>query len=330
MRGEKERRMQAIRIERNGGPESLSFTQVPEPAPLKGQALVAIEFAGVNFIDVYQRTGLYPVATPYTPGLEAAGTIIGVGPESGEFRVGDRVAYQGVLGAYAERAVVPLDKLVRLPASVTTREAAALMLQGITAHYLATSTYPLKAADSCLVHAAAGGVGLLLCQIAKLRGARVIGTVSTEEKAQLARQAGADHVVLYMSQDFAVESKRLTGNRGVNVVYDSVGQNTFDRSLDSLAPRGLLVLFGQSSGPVAPFDPQRLNQKGSLYLTRPALAHYVSSRDELLARASQLFDWVSTGRLSVRIDRELPLAEAAEAHGLLESRKTSGKILLKP
>ena len=303
---------------------------MPELGPVKGQALVAIEFAGVNFIDVYQRTGLYPVATPCTPGLEAAGTIVGIGADSGEFRVGDRVAYQGVLGAYAERAVVPVDKLVRLPASVSTRDAAALMLQGITAHYLATSTYPLKATDTCLVHAAAGGVGLLLCQIAKQRGARVIGTVSTEEKAELVRQAGADHVILYTREDFAAESKRLTGNRGLNVVYDSVGHSTFDRSLDSLAPRGMLVLFGQSSGPVAPFDPQRLNQKGSLYLTRPALAHYVSSRDELLARTSQLFDWLSAGRLAVRIDRELPLAEAADAHRLLESRKTSGKVLLKP
>ena len=232
-------------------------------------------------------------------------------------------------GAYAERAVVPADRLVRLPEGVPTRTAAALMLQGLTAHYLATSTYVLKSGDTALVHAAAGGVGLLLCQIAKVRGARVIGTVSTEEKAKLARGAGADHVILYTQQDFAAKTKELTQNRGVDVVYDSVGRTTFDHSLDCLAPRGLLALFGQSSGPVAPFNPQLLNQKGSLYLTRPTLAHYVATRAELLRRADELFGWLRDGKLAVRIDREIALKDTAEAHRALESRETTGKVILK-
>jgi len=234
-----------------------------------------------------------------------------------------------VQGAYAERAVVPADRLVRLPEGVPTRTAAALMLQGLTAHYLATSTYVLKSGDTALVHAAAGGVGLLLCQIAKVRGARVIGTVSTEEKAKLARGAGADHVILYTQQDFAAKTKELTQNRGVDVVYDSVGRTTFDHSLDCLAPRGLLALFGQSSGPVAPVNPQLLNQKGSLYLTRPTLAHYVATRAELLRRADELFGWLRDGKLAVRIDREIALKDTAEAHRALESRETTGKVILK-
>jgi NADPH2:quinone reductase len=246
-----------------------------------------------------------------------------------DFREGDRVAYQGVQGAYAERAVVPADRLVKLPDAVTTRIAAALMLQGLTAHYLSTSTYALKSGDTALVHAAAGGVGLLLCQIAKLRGARVIGTVSTEEKAKLARGAGADHVILYTKEDFVAETKRVTDNRGVNVVYDSVGRTTFDGSLNSLRPRGLLALFGQSSGPVPPLSPQVLNQKGSLYLTRPTLAHYAATREELLSRTTELFGWLRDGKLSVRIDREVPLKDVAEAHRALESRETTGKVLLK-
>jgi NADPH2:quinone reductase len=321
--------MKAIRVDRLGGRETLKYSDVADARPQGDEVLVAIEFAGVNYYDVYQREGLYPIALPYTPGTEAAGTVAAVGPEVRDFRVGDRVAYQGEQGAYAERAVVAVERLIRLPDGVSTRDAAALMVQGLTAHYLATSTYALKAGDMALVHAAAGGVGLLLCQIAKLRGARVIGTVSTEDKARLARQAGADHVILYTRQDFAVETKRLTENRGVDVVYDSVGRTTFNQSLDSLAPRALLALFGQSSGPVPAFDPQILNQKGSLYLTRPTLGHYVATRAELLRRAGELFDWLRDGKLSVRVDREVALKDAAEAHRALESRETTGKVLLK-
>lgn len=322
--------MQAIRVLKPGGREVLEYTDVPEPRPGRGEVLVAVEFAGINFFDVYQRQGLYPIAMPFMPGTEAAGKIIAVGPDAGDFHSGDRVAYQGVQGAYAERAVVPADQLIRLPDDVSTRIAAALMVQGLTAHYLATSTFALKAGDTALVHAAAGGVGLLLCQIAKLRGATVIATVSTEEKASRARAAGADHVILYTRQDFAAETKRLTGNRGVEVVYDSVGRTTFEHSLDCLAPRGLLALFGQSSGPVPPFNPQLLNQKGSLYLTRPTLGHYVATRAQLLSRAGELFDWLRDKRLAVRIDREVPLKDVAEAHRALESRETTGKVLLKP
>jgi len=321
--------MKAIRVESPGGRKALKYTDVPEVRPQANQVLVAIEYAGVNFYDVYQRDGLYPVAMPVTLGTEAAGTVSAVGAEVRDFRVGDRVAYQGVQGAYAERAVVGTEQLIRLPESVSTRDAAALILQGLTAHYLATSTYELKAGDTALVHAAAGGVGLLLCQIAKLRGARVIGTVSTDTKALLARQVGADHVIIYLQQDFAAETQKLTANRGVQVVYDSVGRTTFDQSLNCLAPRGLLALFGQSSGPVAPVNPQILNQKGSLYLTRPTLAHYVATRDELLRRANDLFDWLRSGKLAVRIDREVELKDAAEAHRALESRETTGKVLLK-
>ena len=322
--------MKAIRVERPGGREALQLMTVPELRAERGQLLIAIEFAGVNFIDVYYRQGLYPAACPFTPGTEAAGTVIDVGADIGDFRVGDRVAYQGVMGAYAEQAVVPADRAIRLPENVSTRQAAALMLQGLTAHYLATSTYPLKTGDTCLVHAAAGGVGLLLCQLAKLRGAQVIGTVSTAHKAEMVRGAGADHLIQYTTQDFVAETRRFTGNQGVQVVYDSVGRVTFEHSLACLAPRGLMVLFGQSSGPVPPFNPQVLNQAGSLYLTRPTLAHYVATRAELLSRAGELFELLGSGRLAVRIDRELALRDAAEAHRALEGRETMGKILLIP
>jgi NADPH:quinone reductase len=321
--------MKAIRVAKPGGREALNYTDVPDPRPARGEVLVAIEFAGVNFIDVYQREGLYPVRLPFTLGSEAAGKVIAVGADVSEFKIGDRVAYPSVPGAYAQRTVAPADRLVRLPDAVSTRTAAALMLQGLTAHYLSSSTYALKAADTALVHAAAGGVGLLLCQMAKLRGAKVIGTVSTEAKAALAREAGADHVILYTQQDFVAETKRLTGNRGVEVVYDSVGRTTFDQSLNCLAPRGLLALFGASSGAVPPFNPQVLNQKGSLYLTRPTLAHYVATRAELLRRAGELFNWLADKKLSVRVDREVPLKDVAEAHRALESRETTGKVLLK-
>ena len=321
--------MKAIRVAKPGGREVLNYADVPDPRPERGQVLVANEFAGVNFFDVYQREGVYPVPVPFTLGNEAAGTVVAVGADVNDFRMGDRVAYQGVQGAYAERTVAPADRLVRLPDAVSTRTAAALMLQGLTAHYLSSSTYALKQGDTALVHAAAGGVGLLLCQMAKLRGAKVIGTVSTDAKAALARAAGADHVILYTQQDFVAETKRLTGNRGVEVVYDSVGRTTFDQSLNCLAPRGLMALFGASSGAVPPFNPQVLNQKGSLYLTRPTLAHYVATRAELLRRAGELFDWLRDNKLSVRVDREVALKDVAEAHRALESRETTGKVLLR-
>jgi len=322
--------MKAIRVATAGGGEVLNYTDVPDPRAERGQVVIAIEYAGVNFYDVYQREGHYPIAMPFTPGTEAAGRVVAVGVDVSDFHIGDRVVYQGVQGAYAERAAVPADRLVRLPDSISTRIAAALMLQGLTAHYLATSTYPLKPGDTALVHAAAGGVGQLLCQIAKLRGAKVIGTVGTELKADLARKAGADHAILYTVQDFAVETRRLTENRGVQVVYDSVGRTTFDQSLNCLAPRGLLALFGQSSGAVPPVNPQILNQKGSLFLTRPTLANYVTSRSELLERANELFEWVRDSRLAVRVDREVALKDVAAAHRALENRETTGKVLLKP
>jgi len=322
--------MKAIRIHAHGGPEVLQLDEIPVPVPGPGQALVRIEAAGVNFIDIYHRTGLYKVQLPYVPGQEGAGVVTAVGPDVAGVATGDRVVYTGVPGAYAELAAVPVDRLVPLPAGVTFRQAAAVLLQGITAQYLATSTYRLAAGEACLVHAAAGGLGLLLCQIAKRLGARVIGTVSTEAKAELARAAGADEVILYTQQDFEAEVKRLTGDAGLQVVYDSVGKTTFDKSLNCLARRGMLVLCGQSSGPVPPLDPQVLNQKGSLYLTRPTLAHYTATREELLARAGEVLGWVADGSLAVRIGREYPLAEAAEAQRALAGRETTGKVLLLP
>jgi NADPH2:quinone reductase len=322
--------MRAIRIHAFGGPEVYRYEEIPDPTAGAGQVLVAIEAVGVNFIEVYQRTGLYPVALPATPGSEAAGTVVAVGPGVTEFSAGDRVAWQGGSGAYAERAAVPLERLVRLPEDVSTKQAAAAMLQGMTAHYLASSTFPLKPGDACLVHAAAGGVGLLLCQIAKRRGARVIGTVSTPQKAALARAAGADDVILYVEQDFEAGVRRLTGGAGVQVVYDSVGRTTFDRSLRCLAPRGTMVLYGQSSGPVGPFDPQVLNQRGSIFLTRPVLGHYTATRTELLARANEVLGWVRDGILRLRIERAFPLSQAAEAHRQLQGRATTGKLLLIP
>ncbi len=322
--------MKAIRVHAPGGPEALRYEDVPQPAPGPGQVLVKIKAAGVNFIDVYQRTGHYKVPLPFTLGQEAAGTVAAVGPGVAEPKVGDRVAYTSILGAYAEYAVVPADRVVSLPDALSAKQGAAVMLQGLTAHYLATSTYALKPGDACLVHAAAGGVGLLLCQIAKLRGARVLGTVSTREKGALARAAGAAEVILYTEQDFELEVKRLTSGAGLQVIYDSVGKTTFEKGLSCLALRGMMVLYGQSSGPVALFDPQVLNQKGSLFLTRPTLAHHIATRAELLARAGDVLGWIKSGTLKVRIERELPLAQAAEAHRLLEGRKTTGKVLLIP
>ena len=322
--------MKAVRVPKYGGPEVLSYEETEDLEPKAGEARVKIEAIGVNFIDIYQRTGLYPLQTPFTLGMEAAGVVDAVGAGVTEVQQGDRVAYAMVLGSYAEYALVPAWKLAPLPATVDAKLAAALMLQGMTAHYLTRSTYPLHKGQTALIHAAAGGVGLLLIQIAKDLGATVIGTVSTEAKAQLARDAGADHVILYSQTDFATEVQKLTAQRGVQVVYDSVGQTTFNKSLDCLCPRGYMVLFGQSSGPVLPFDLGTLAAKGSLFLTRPTLLHYAMDRAELLQRTGDLFNWTASGKLKVRIDSTFPLAEAAEAHRQLAGRKTAGKVLLLP
>lgn len=322
--------MQSIVVERPGGPDALLVREIPVPEPGPGQVRVKVEAAGVNFIDVYQRTGLYPVEPPFTPGMEGAGVVDALGPGVEELQVGDRVAYAMQRGSYAQYHIVAADKLVVVPEDVSAREAAALMLQGMTAHYLAFSTFPLEAGHRALVHAAAGGVGLLLVQIAKMRGATVYGTVSTEEKSRLVRDAGADEVILYTETDFEGEIERLTDGEGVDVVYDSVGRTTFGASLRSLKRRGYLVLYGQSSGPVPPFDAQLLNKHGSLFLTRPSLGDYAATREELQRRADDVFAWVREGTLKLRIDRTVPLAEAAEAHRLLESRATAGKLLLIP
>jgi NADPH2:quinone reductase len=322
--------MKAVRVHAPGGPDVLKFEEVPEPTPKAGEAIVKVDAAGLNYIDVYQRTGLYKLDMPLTLGLEAGGTVTAVGQGVTEVKAGDKVAYTGVPGAYAQYAAVPAARLVVLPQGVSTKQGAAAMLQGMTAHYLACTTYPLKRGDACLVHAAAGGVGLLLCQIAKMRGARVIGTVSTEEKAKLAREAGADDVVLYTTQDFEAETKRITGGKGVQVVYDSVGKTTFDKGFNILAPRGMMVLYGQSSGPVAPLDPGVLAAKGSLFLTRPSLFAYTATREELLQRAGDVLGWIRDGKLKLRMEFDFPLKDVAEAHRALESRKTSGKVLLIP
>jgi NADPH2:quinone reductase len=322
--------MRVIRVHEFGGPEVMRLEEAETPEPGPGQARVRVDAAGVNFIDISHRTGLYPNALPLALGQEAAGTVEAVGPGVGEVRVGDRVAWKDQFGSYATHAVVPVEKLVPVPEGVEASDAAAAMLQGMTAHYLSHSTYPLKEGETCLIHAAAGGVGLLLCQMAKLRGARVIGTTSSEEKAALAREAGADEVILYSREDFAAAAKRLTGGEGVDVVYDGVGKETFDKSLDALRMRGSMVLFGQASGPVPPLDPQVLNAKGSLFLTRPLLGHYTRTRDELLWRARDVCGWIAEGKLNIRVGQTYPLAEAAQAHRDLAGRKTTGKSLLLP
>lgn len=321
--------MKAIRVHEVGGPNVMQYEEVPVPSPGPGQALIKVEAIGLNFIDCYFRAGLHKTPLPFIPGMEAAGTVTTTAPDVTEVRVEDRVAYAPHIGAYAEYAAVPADRLVKLPSGLDSRSAAAVMLQGMTAHYLALSTYPLKKGDTALVHAAAGGVGLLLIQIAKMRGARVFGTVSTPEKAALAREGGADEVILYTEKDFEAEVMRLTNGRGVNVVYDSVAKSTFDKSLNCVGMRGVLALFGQSSGPVPPVDPARLGKNG-VFLTRPSLGHYTASRAELLQRADDLFDWIASGKLKLRISQSLPLKDAAEAHRLLEGRKTTGKVLLIP
>jgi NADPH2:quinone reductase len=322
--------MKIIHVKELGGPEKMQLVEVPTPQPGPKQALVRVAAIGVNFIDVYFRIGHYKADLPVVLGNEGAGTVEAVGPEVTEVAVGDRVAWAMSRGSYSEYAVVPSALLVKLPEHIDFQSAAAVMLQGMTAHYLVHSTYPLKSGESCLVHAAAGGTGGLIVQMAKMRGVRVFGTVSTEEKAQIAREAGADEAILYTQQDFEAEVKRITAGRGVDVVYDSVAKTTFEKSLNSLRPRGMLALFGQSSGPVPPFDPNILNGKGSLFLTRPSLAHYLLTREELLWRAGDVLNWVASGKLKVRIDRTYPLAEAAAAHRDLEGRKTAGKLLLIP
>lgn len=316
-------------ISAHGSADVMSLDEVPDPAASPGEAVVRIAWAGVNFIDIYKRSGQYKVPLPSTPGEEAAGIVESVGEGVSAIAPGDRVAWAGSTGAYAEKAIVRAERLVPVPDNVSLRIAAAAMLQGMTAHYLACSSYPLKEGDTCLVHAAAGGVGLLLVQIARRRGAVVIGTAGSDEKASLAREAGASEVIVYTRENFVTEVKRITAGRGVNVIYDSVGKTTFLPGLDLLVPRGMMVLFGQSSGAVAPLDPQVLNQKGSLFLTRPTLHHYTIAREELLARARDLFEWIGKGELNVRVGAEFPLAEAGEAHRALEGRSTTGKVLLR-
>ena len=322
--------MKAIRVHELGDPEVMRLEEIADPQPAADEVLVRVEAIGVNFIEVYQRTGQYQIKLPFTPGREGAGAVVAVGADVTTIKIGDRVASEQFAGAYAELAVAKANRVMKLPDAVPSDIGAAVMLQGLTAHYLTTTTYPLERGDRCLIHAAAGGVGLLFCQMAKRCGAWIVGTTSTDAKAALARNAGADEIILYTKQDFVAEVRRLTGGKGVHVVYDSVGKTTFDKSLDCIARRGMMVLFGQSSGPVPPVDPQLLNRKGSLFLTRPNLADYVADPDELAARAADLLGWVSEGWLHVHVDRVYPLAEAAEAHRALESRATTGKVLVRP
>ncbi len=321
---------QAIRIEQHGGPEALTLGDAPDRSPGPGEAAVTVAAAGVNFIDTYHRSGLYPVATPFTPGVEGAGVVESVGEGVTSVAPGDRVGWVMQLGSYAGRAVLPADKLVRLPEEVSEEQAAAALLQGMTAHYLVRSTFRVQSGMPVLIHAAAGGMGLLLCQMCRNLGARVFGTVSTEAKAEAAREAGADVVIRYTETDFAEAVSADLGEEGLAVVYDGVGATTWERSLGLLRPRGMLVLYGNASGPVPPIDPLRLSQAGSVFLTRPTLADYVRTTDELRWRSGEVLEAVGAGKLRLTIDRELPLAEAGEAHRLLESRATSGKLLLRP
>jgi NADPH2:quinone reductase len=321
--------MKAIHVKQHGGPEVMQVVDIPKPSPGPKQALVKIEVAGVNYVDTYYRTGHYKADLPFTPGMEAAGVVEVVGPDVTEVAVGDRVAYAMVRGSYAEYAVVPSWQLVKIPSSVDFNLAAGAMLQGMTAHYLTHSVYALKKGDTALVHAAAGGTGQLIVQMCKMIGARVFGTVSTEAKAKIAKEDGADEVILYTQQDFEAEVGRLTDKRGVDVVYDSVGRTTFLKSLNCLRPRGMMALFGQSSGPIDPIDPGLL-AKGSLFLTRPSLPFYAATREELLWRAGDVLKWLQEGSLKVRIDKIYQLAEAPQAHRDLEGRKTAGKLLLLP
>ena len=320
--------MRAIQIKRYGGPEVLELVELPDPVPGPGEALVRVRVAGVNFTDVYQRTGTYPGPLPFIPGVEGVGIVEKLGSSVTEVKVGDRVGWVMIKGGYAELVALPAQRLVPIPASVDDRTAAAILLQGMTAHFLSTDCYRVQKGEWILIHAAAGGVGLLLTQLAHRIGARIIGTTSTDEKATLAREAGADEIVLYTKEDFQEAARRITGGEGVSVVYDSVGKTTFMQSLDSLRPRGYMVLFGGSSGPAPTIDPMILNPKGSLFLTRPTLGNYVSSREELMRRASDVFEWVSKGELTVRAEHDYPLASAAQAQADVEARKTTGKVLL--
>jgi NADPH2:quinone reductase len=322
--------MKAILVKRTGGPEVMELVDLPAPQPKRDEALVKVTASGVNFIDVNMRSGHYVAPMPFVPGQEGAGVVMAVGADVKSAKPGDRVAWSGVLGSYAEQVAATADALVPIPEKVSEEQAAASILQGMTAHYLSHDTYPLKPGDTALIHASAGGVGLLLVQMAHNLGARVIGTVSTEEKAKLAREAGADEVILYTQTDFEAETKRLTGGKGVDVVYDGVGKATFDKSMNVLRPRGTLVHFGASSGPVPPVDPSVLAQKGSLFLARTTLAHFTATRTELLARSGAVFGMIASGKLKLRIDHSYPLAEAQQAHRDLEGRKTTGKLLLLP
>ena len=322
--------MKAIQVKQVGGPEVMEVAELPKPEPKPNEAVVKLAASGVNFIDTYVREGRYKAPLPLVLGQEGAGVVTAVGAEVKSVKVGDRLAWSGPQGAYAEYAAVAADRLVPIPPGVTDQQAAAAMLQGMTAHYLSHDTYPLKRGETALVHAAAGGVGLLLVQMAHNIGARVIATVSTDEKAKLAREAGANEVILYTHADFEAETKGLTGGKGVDVVYDSVGKTTFDKGLNILRPRGMMVLFGGSSGAVPPFDLITLSQKGSLYVTRPSLLHYIATRDDLVARSSAVFGMIAAGKLKLRIEHTYPLAEAQQAHRDLEARKTTGKLLLIP
>jgi NADPH2:quinone reductase len=322
--------MKAIRVHEFGDPSVLRYEDAPTPEPGNGEVLVKIAAAGLNFIDTYHRQGWYPLPRPFILGQDGAGVVEKIGAGVTEFKVGDQVGWAQHQGSYADYASIAVGKLIPVPAGVSAAQAAAVLLQGMTAHYLAVSTYPLKAGDTCLIHAAAGGTGALLVQIAKLRGARVIATVGNAEKAQLAKEAGADEVIIYTQADFEAEVLRLTNGKKLDVVYDSVGKDTFAKSLNCLRPRGYMVLFGQASGRVEPMDPQVLNQKGSLYLTRPTLGAYTLTREELLGRANDLFTWMQAGQLTVRIDQSFALKDAAEAHRYLEGRQTKGKVLLIP
>lgn len=322
--------MKAIQVQKTGGPEVLTLVDLPVPKPKPNEVIVKLAASGVNFIDVYFREGRYPAQLPFIDGQEGAGTVTEVGSEVKFLKTGDHVAYSNVLGSYSEYAAVPAEKLVKLPAGLSDEQAAAAMLQGMTAHYLVYSTYSLKQGETALIHAAAGGVGLLLVQMAKHLGARVIGTAGSDEKAKLAKDAGADEVIVYTKQDFEAETKRLTDNKGVHVIYDGVGKSTFEQDLNLLRPRGYLVLFGASSGAVPPFDPIRLSQKGSLFLTRPSLMHYVATREELEKRAGDVLGWIAAGKLKLRIAHKYKLQDAQQAHRDLEGRKTTGKVLLIP
>jgi NADPH:quinone reductase len=322
--------MKAIVVSKTGGPEVLEYKDIPKPEPQPNEVLVEIKAIGVNFIDVYFREGRYPAKLPFTVGQEAAGVVSAVGAEVKLFKAGDRVAYTGLQGAYAEFSVVPADRLVKLPDSVSFEQAAAAMLQGMTAHYLVKSAYPLKSGDTVLIHAAAGGVGQLLVQIAKMIGAQVIATAGSDEKLEIAKSRGADHVINYSKQDFEAETKRITGGKGVNVVYDGVGKTTFETGLNVLRPRGYMVLFGGSSGAVPPFDLLKLSQKGSLFVTRPTLVHYIATREELEWRAGEVLEWVGSGKVKISAGHTYKLTEAAKAHQDLEGRRTTGKVLLIP